>query len=148
MACSCTCFKCGIKFDRYSGKLINISDSLMDKLRGRIQAEKHYVLCSNCIEEMLGREITLCDMKWHYARGNRQEFYSSNLLYLYRKSMENGIKILSNQRFIILTQKDYDEIVSLVKKCEQKGLIKGLDVEDLYRHDRVRDIRPFTYLLL
>lgn len=62
--------------------------------------------------------------------------------------MENGIKILSNQRFIILTQKDYDEIVSLVKKCEQKGLIKGLDVEDLYRHDRVRDIRPFTYLLL
>ena len=31
-----------------------------------------------------------------------------------------------------------EEVQFLPPSFEQKGLIKGLDVEDLYRHDRVR----------
>lgn len=64
MACSCTCKKCGLKFDRYSGKLLNISNYMMSLLRDKVESEKHYVLCSDCIEELIGKPITMNMLKF------------------------------------------------------------------------------------
>lgn len=148
MACSCTCKKCGLKFDRYSGKLLNISNYMMSLLRDKVESEKHYVLCSDCIEELIGKPITMNMLKFQKTRVG-EEWYSSNLLYFYRKTIENQEKVLQNKRFVILNGDDYNDIVELIKKCEKKGIISGLERWNLIKSTgHFVDIRVFKWLLL
>lgn len=88
MACKTTCCRCGSKFDRFSGKLINISDEglkdfyslpfIQEYLKNA--AHKHPTLCSDCLTELLGRELALKDIKFKNGK-----WMTSNVAYLINK---------------------------------------------------------------
>ena len=88
MACKTTCCKCGSRFDRFSGKLINISDEglkdfyslpfIQEYLKNT--SHKHPTLCSDCLIELLGRDLTLKDIKFKNGK-----WMTSNVAYLINK---------------------------------------------------------------
>lgn len=118
--CKCTCKICGRKFDRYSGHLLNLSDKALDELRGKVQSEKHFVLCSDCVETLLGRFIVpMSYLKWKSAR-NSSYWYTSNYLYCLRKI---GVIYSCNSK-IKCSDLHYQSIVEFCKKVENKGVLK------------------------
>jgi hypothetical protein len=88
MACKTTCCKCGLKFDRFSGKLINISDEGLKEFYSlsfiqeylKDTSHKHPTLCSDCLIELLGRDLSLNDIKFKNGK-----WMTSNVAYLINK---------------------------------------------------------------
>ena len=86
---SITCVRCGKKFDKMSGYLINISESLMRRLfdfqevKNLADKGKHFVYCSDCLEKLLGTSLTMDSMKF---KGTQNYWMVSNILYFARKN--------------------------------------------------------------
>lgn len=93
MNCKYTCSKCGRRFDKFSGYLVNLSPSALEWyytlpwIKEWFKTHKHSILCSDCIESLHG-SLTAKDFK--YKRGF---WLISNLCYIARKC--NHIKFLS-----------------------------------------------------
>lgn len=81
--CNTTCVKCGEKFDRFSGKLLNLSDEFLPvfyKLPSIVEAlktHKHTTLCAKCLCEELGRPLTFSEIKFKSGK-----WMTSNIAYL------------------------------------------------------------------
>ena len=86
MGCSTRCVKCGDRIDKFSGKLINIADSFLPtfyKLPSIVSAGKtkaHPTLCSSCMEQELGSDISIFAMKFKSGR-----WMTSNVAFILRK---------------------------------------------------------------
>lgn len=105
--CTSTCPECGRKFNRYSGYLLNISDSCIGELKSRVQYNKHVVLCSDCIARILGRNLVVGDFKF---KGNL--WYTSNIVWLLRKRLESGR----------LSEDEYQKEIAILKSLDNKGV--------------------------
>ena len=89
MACKTTCCRCGDKFDRFSGKLINISDEGLKEFYSlsfvkdsiKDPSHKHPTLCSECLIELLGRNLVFKDIKFKNGR-----WMTSNVAFLIKIS--------------------------------------------------------------
>lgn len=85
MACKTQCFNCKEKIDRFSGKLINLSDLGLQKFYGIKEVQefckqpdrKHVTLCSECLIKLLGKPLRLSDLKVKNGR-----LMTSNVAYL------------------------------------------------------------------
>lgn len=70
MACNTICVKCGRKFDRFSGLLLNLSDDFLPEfysLPSIVEAaknKKHTTLCASCLQSELNRSLTWKDIKF------------------------------------------------------------------------------------
>lgn len=70
MACTTVCVKCGRKFDRFSGLLVNLSEEFLPtfySLPSIIEAAKnkqHTTLCSHCLVQELGRPLSWKDLRF------------------------------------------------------------------------------------
>lgn len=120
MACSMSCVLCQDKFDRYSGKLILVSDSLLDEIRPKVpKIEHHFVICADCLSKLLGRPYCVGDMKFKRTKQGRQ-WYTANLAWLAREQYRAGR---------ITAQQFKDKIQDLISTEEKGGLqpkfIKG-----------------------
>lgn len=88
MPCSTTCIECNDKFDRFSGKLINLSDSCLKEFYALPRVKeflsnpnhKHVTLCASCLIKLLGRDLTLRDFKFKNGW-----WMTSNVAYLIRR---------------------------------------------------------------
>lgn len=88
--CSCKCH-CGRKFDKTSGYLLNLSDKALKKLSNCKkfkeikelyfdgEKQKHFVLCSDCIESLMG-PIRVQDLKF-----KKNRWLTSNIAWYLRK---------------------------------------------------------------
>lgn len=86
--CKTTCVACNTTFDRYSGQLLNLSDSCLSEfykcpsIQSAIsQGQKHPTLCFDCLSKELGRKITAHDFKFK-GKTPHTHWYTSNLLSL------------------------------------------------------------------
>lgn len=85
MACNTTCIKCGDKFDRFSGKLINLSDQGLQKFYSipyikeycKNPEHKHVTLCAKCLEEELKGPLKMSDLKIKNGR-----YMTSNIAFM------------------------------------------------------------------
>lgn len=83
MVCSVTCSKCGLKFDKWSGKLLNLSDDLLKDyyttsfVSEWLKSHRHVTLCSDCLKLVLQRNLRFSDIKF---KNNR--WMTSNVVYL------------------------------------------------------------------
>lgn len=153
MPCSCTCKVCDRKFDRYSGYLLNISDSLREELSDKEEVQnlseqgKHFVLCSKCIENIIDRRIKLSDMKFASKRDGLH-WYTSNLLYLYKKAVDKGTKIIGSKGSFSIGVDVFNEYVNILKSKEDKGILnlKKFDIV-LQNNEKLIDLRVKQYLL-
>ena len=106
---SITCVKCEKKFDKMSGYLVNISDLLMDSLRNNLEVKKlsdkgkHFVYCSDCIEKLLNRDLTIQDLKF---KDTPKYWMVSNVLYFARKNFGVNSSVF---KMILLKCRENDE---------------------------------------
>lgn len=107
MSCKSTCPVCGRKFDRYSGYLLNISDKCISELRSKVSFNKHVVVCSECIRNILGRSILVKDLKF---KGDK--WYTSNIAWLLRLRLESGK----------ISESEFNEEMSKLKELDNKGI--------------------------
>ncbi len=117
MPCSCTCKCCGRKFDRYSGYLLNISDGAIEILKEKNPSlEGHSVLCSDCIEKSVNRNIISFNLlKWKVVKGERY-WYTSNYFYFLRK----------------FNFKLDDSLIRCVSRVDLKGIIREYPYQYLW----------------
>ena len=119
MACNTTCCKCGDKFDRFSGKLINLSDESLKVFYSlpfiknylNNPEHKHPTLCAKCLEELLGRKLLLSDFKFKNYKGQKY-WYSSNEVYLLSLRLQSGA----------ITLETYNKLSGLVKSFDDQGI--------------------------
>lgn len=100
MACKTQCIKCGATIDKFSGKLINLSDEGLAKFYNipyvreycKQDKRKHVTLCSDCLIKLLGKPLSSSDLKLKNGR-----YMTSNIAYLldtvYKLSEVNVAKL-------------------------------------------------------
>lgn len=72
--CNTTCVKCGKRFDRFSGLLLNLSDKVLGEfyniqvVKEALKEHKHTTLCVDCLYEELGRKFRADDCKFKQGR--------------------------------------------------------------------------------
>lgn len=111
MACRATCLRCQRKFDRYSGLLILVSESLLDETRPLLQSPgHHFVLCSECLQKAIGRPFTVKDLKFKSTRQGKQ-WYTANLIWLERERLKAGR----------VSESHFDSYVKSLQETELKG---------------------------
>ena len=115
--CSCTC-RCGRKFDKFSGYLVNLDDWVLKKLKEKPAFQeilkeytvdgktKHFVLCSDCVEELLGEKLMTADFK--YKGG---QWMTSNAAYFLRR-----LNLLTPENIERLKKMDDGGVVPFEKK--------------------------------
>jgi len=122
MPCRTRCAKCGLQFDRFSGKLINISDEglkefystpfIQDYLKD--PRHKHPTLCADCLKSELGRELKMSDIKFKNGK-----WMTSNVAYLICNS---GV-----------TEERMKELIEHLRSIDKAGILP-------IKHDKLGDL--------
>ena len=84
-ACKTTCCRCGDKFDRFSGKLLNLSEEGLTTFYSipfiqeycNLPQHKHPTLCAKCLKELLGRGLKTSEIRFKFNK-----WMTSNVAYL------------------------------------------------------------------
>lgn len=109
--CKTTCVRCGLCFDRYSGKLLNLADAFLPTFYKLPSVQKalsigkqHPTLCSDCLEQELGRSIKFSEIKY-----KNKKWMTSNVIYILNK-----LTISDEQR---------NKVIESVKELDTKGVL-------------------------
>ena len=128
MPCRTKCSKCGLQFDRFSGKLINISDEGLKEFYStpfiqeylKDPLHKHPTLCSDCLKSELGRELKMSDIKFKNGK-----WMTSNVAYLIMNSA------LDNTR--------KEELIEHLRAIDKSGVLP-------IKHDKLGDLAILKFI--
>lgn len=106
--CKTVCCRCGDKFDRFSGRLINISDEGLKEFYAlpfiqeyiKQEGHSHPTLCASCLQHLLGRKLQFKDIKFKNGK-----WMTSNVAYLIMNSNHTS----SYKEVLIEKLKQYDK---------------------------------------
>lgn len=125
MACRCTCANCGTKIKEEEGNLIQVSDDVLAELRSKDEVKqlasrgKHFVLCADCLEKILGRDFKESDFKYQGGKYWKR----SNVLYLCKKRFRESFPVIKEHYQVLdkdtgISREEMPRLsLSLVVRC-------------------------------